>query len=392
MLILKMVNYLTGIVLIKISGTMPEKFINLCIAQQIFLWNITKSQEDIYAYIRLPDFFRIRPLVRRSRTRVQVIAYKGLPFFTKRIKKRKVFVAGALLFIFLLYFLSSFIWFIDIVGLKNLSSENIINIVYACGLKPGTPKEVINVKEIENEVLLQQPDIAWVGINFTGTRAVIEIVEKTAVKQEDKNPANVVACKDGIVTEVIAIAGQSNVKKGDTVKKGDLLISGLTADLPNQFVRAKGIVKARVWYEGYGEGYLVKTEYQRTGRQDISVRLRIGSNEILLKKDNDQIFDKSETEVIHKTLPWWRNKELNVESIINIRYELKPVYYQQSLEQAKDEARARAMQVLQNLVPESAYILTRNIDILKTTEENLIRVKASVEAIEDIGQTVIITQ
>jgi similar to stage IV sporulation protein len=391
MLISKVINYLAGTVFIKISGVIPEKFINLCISQHIFLWDINKSQEDIYAYIRLHDFFRIRPLVKKSRTKVKVIAYKGLPFCIKKIKRRKMFVAGALLFIFLLYFLSSFIWFIDIIGLKNLNNDKITKIVYSCGLKPGTPKELINIKRIENEILLDNPEIAWVGINFTGTRAVIEIVERTVIRQEDKKPAHVIANKDGVVTEVITIVGQSNVKKGDTVKKGDLLIRG-DVNAADQPVRAKGIIKARVWYESYGEGYLIKTEYQRTGRQEISVMLKLGSNEIMLKKDNEKVFDKSETEVIHKTLPWWRNRDLNVESIINIRYELTPVYYQQSLEQAKDEARAKAMQAMQNLVPEQAYILTRNIDILKTTEENLIRVKASVEAIEDIGQTVTITQ
>lgn len=392
MLILNTINYLTGTILIRISGAMPEKFINLCIAQHIFLWNITKNQEDFYAYIRLYDFFRIRPLVRKSGTKVKVIAYKGFPFFIKKMKRRKMLVAGALLFIFLLQFCSSFIWFVDVIGLKNLTSDKILPLVYSCGLKPGTSKEAVDVKKIENEILLANSDIAWVGINFSGTRAVIEVVEKTVARQEDKNPAHIVAAKDGIITEVIALAGQSNVKKGDTVKKGDILISGYTSTTTNQLIRANGIVKARVWYESYGEGYLVKEEYQRTGKQESSVMLKLGNNEILLKKNDGVIFEHSETEEFHKTLSWWRNKDLNVESIINICYEMTPVYHQQSLEQAKDEAKGKALQAIQKLIPETAYVLTRNIDMLKTSETNLVRVKASVEVVEDIGQTLLITQ
>ncbi|MDF2929591.1 MAG: sporulation protein YqfD [Anaerospora sp.] len=65
--------------------------------------------------------------------------------------------------------------------------------------------------------------------------------------------------------EIIALAGQPAVKKGDTVRKGDVLIKGIAPDIaptspnqpaqsapittPPQLVKASGIVKARVWYE-----------------------------------------------------------------------------------------------------------------------------------------------
>jgi similar to stage IV sporulation protein len=90
-------NYVSGIVSIRIKGDMPEKFINLCLAQHILLWNITKIGNDFYAFIRLPDFFCIRPIARKSRTTIKVLSHRGLPFVAKRVKRRKMLLVGAVL-------------------------------------------------------------------------------------------------------------------------------------------------------------------------------------------------------------------------------------------------------------------------------------------------------
>ena len=54
-------NYLRGAVKIRVIGTMPERFINLCITEQILLWGINKKGEDLVVWIGLNDFFKIRP-------------------------------------------------------------------------------------------------------------------------------------------------------------------------------------------------------------------------------------------------------------------------------------------------------------------------------------------
>ncbi|WP_425057564.1 hypothetical protein SCACP_20800 [Sporomusa carbonis] len=399
-------KYLRGAVKIRISGLMPERFINLCIAEQILLWGITKKDEYLIAWIGLDDYFRIRPLVVRSRTKVKAIAHFGLPFAVKRIKRRKMLVAGGVLFIILLNILSSYVWFVDITGLKNISEEEIKAIASQYGLKPGAVKDNVNIKSIEREILLNVPQAAWVGINFTGTRAVIEVVEKTVPKQEDKAPAHIIARKDGVITEIIALAGQPAVKNDDTVKKGDLLIKGVrpepvptvnegqppVIDAPREFIRAKGIIKARVWYEGYAEAELTRTIATRTGNRQMSVVLKIGNREITLKPMPTQLFQEFQTEIIHKQLPLWRNSGFIVESSITIYHETNLSQLDKSFEEARDEAQSKAMQMVQNTIPETAQILSRNYELLKTPEQNLVRVKINVETIEDIGETINISQ
>ncbi len=406
----KMMNYIRGTVRLQVSGSMPEKFINLCVAEQILLWGIMKKHNDFYVYMRLPDFFRIRPLTIKSRTRVKVVAHHGLPFTIKRVKRRKMLVAGALLFLIALHVLASYIWFVDIIGLKTLSSSRIRNVAYQHGLKPGILKELVSTKGIENAILLDIPEVAWVGVNFTGTRAVIEIVEKTMPKPEDKAPAHLVAAKDGVITEVITLLGQSMIKKGDIVKKGDILIKGVSGqtDLsaeqvgqenplpanpePQQLAKAKGIIKARVWYESYGEAELSAQVHKRTGQQSSTVLLKVGEREFVLKKAPEKPYDLFETEVIHKKLPGWRNSNFTVESTINVNYELVTSHTEITLEAAKDIARGKALSAVEGLIPETAQIVSRNIEVLQTAETNLVRVKVSVETVEDIGQSMPVIQ
>lgn len=404
----KLKKYINGSVKICITGAMPEKFINLCVAERIYLWGLSKENEKLYAWIELSDFYHIRPLVRKSCTRVSVKAYRGWPFLAKRIWRRKMLVLGAIMCLITIQIFASYIWFVDVVGTKATSPVKIAEVAKEHGLKPGVLKDTIQSKSIENAILLTIPEVSWVSVNFMGTRVVIEVVEKTIPKQEDKAPAHIVSDRDGIIMEIIALAGQPAVKKGDTVRKGDVLIKGIAPTIaptspdqpaqsaplttPPQLVKASGIVKARVWYESYGEAALQQIITERTGRQELEVLLHFGGNQIALKRAPQPPFDLYESEIVHKTLPQWRNSQFSVESTLNTYYELQASLHEISVEQARDEAKARALQSVQQSIPESAQILARNIEILKLNEPNLVRIKVGVETVEDIGISQMISQ
>jgi len=392
-MISNILNYLRGTVTIKVSGAMPEKFINLCMIEKINLLSITKQKEDFMICLGLSDFFRLRPLVRKSQNHIQVVGSAGLPFLTQRIKRRKMLVVGGIVFLTLLNILMSYIWFVDIVGMNSLPASQIKEVVYQQGLKPGALKDSVSTKMIENQILLNIPEVAWVSVNFTGTRAVVEIVEKTMPKELDKAPAHIIAAKDGIITDIIALSGQSAVKKGDTVKKGDILIKGVAYDgkatVTNsapQMIRANGIVKARVWYEAYSETELMQTIHERTGRQDIGVTVKILQHEILLKERTIDPERQFEVEVLKKKISWWRNSDIAVESIISTYHEVNTKVRTLSIETAREDSKAKALAEVQSLIPETAQVLSRSIEVLQIPEANLVRVKVNVETTEDIGQ------
>ena len=389
-------QYIHGTVTLKVSGSRPEKFINLCMMEKRHIFSISKRDNDFIICMGLSDFFCIRPLVRKSQTRIQVIGYWGLPFITRRIKKRKMLVVGGIIFFLIIHNVMSYIWFIEIVGMNNVPIKQIKECVYQSGLQPGVLKDEVNVKFIENQLLLSIPEVAWVSINFTGTRAVVEIVEKTMPKEVDKAAGDIIAGKDGVITEVIVLAGQSKVKKGDTVKKGDILIKGIVNDgkepLPNapeivpQMIRANGIVKGRVWYEGYGEGEILTVSHARTGQRKVGIALRILEHEFHIKPVQTPASGEFEVEVINKKLLGWRNSSIAVESIISNYYEIATTMIELTNEEARQQGEARALAEIEYLIPETAHVVSRKVEVLKTAETNLVRVKVNIETAEDIGQ------
>jgi similar to stage IV sporulation protein len=385
---------------IEISGATPEKLINLCMVHGIFLWGIIKHGEKMHASIYLPDFFDIRPLVRKSRCHIRVLSYDGLPFLWKRLQRRKMLWVGIAAFFILLNYLASYVWFVDIIGTKTLAKEQVLAAAYEHGLRSGMPKERLQAKLIEQHLLLEMPELAWVGISSQGTRVVVEVVEKTVAKEEDKAPAHIVAAKDGIIVEAIALAGEAVVARGATVKRGDILIKGVISEPatvqtkpneknqtpPVQHIRAKGIVKARVWYEGYGEALTEEIIWERTGNYTASVTARIGSWQALLNRPVDRPFAQYETETLQKRFPNWRNRALAVESTINTYHELQARVVTRREPEARELARDRALSAVKQRIPETAQILANDIAVIKTAEPNLVRVTAHVETIEDIGE------
>lgn len=83
-------KFARGTVQVEITGPIPEKLINLCMTHGIDLWGIGKRHEKIGASMYLADFFRIRPLVRKSQCRIRAVHFAGLPFIWKRIQRLPV--------------------------------------------------------------------------------------------------------------------------------------------------------------------------------------------------------------------------------------------------------------------------------------------------------------
>ena len=103
------------------------------------------------------------------------------------------------------------------------------------------------LSEVETEFLKRYDDISWININRRGTVAYVTLIEKEIENHELESSilySNIVAEYDCVIDEVTVKSGTAMVKPGDSVKKGDLLILGATAN--GDFCRAEGRIVGRV--------------------------------------------------------------------------------------------------------------------------------------------------
>lgn len=388
---MKIWNYLRGYVIIKVEGFFVEKFLNICIHRDMRLWNVRRVKPSIMeACISIKDFKRVRPVAKKSRCKVRIKRKQGLPFFVYRHRYRKTFLAGAFAFFISLYLLTSFVWNIEVSGNNKLTNEYLTDVLNSNGVKIGVFKGKINVEKLVTNMMLQVKDLAWVGVELKGTKLKVHVAERVETPQivpKDK-PCDIYATKDGIIKTVVAKAGMEMVKPGTTVKKGQLLVTGVVPNKnpqePSRIVHAMAVVKARTWYE---EMILVETnkvEKERSNNVKSFYYLNLLNKRIKIipGKMSFELFDKEESV---KTLSLGKDLELPFSLTHEKYYEIIESNKEIDIEEAKITAMNKAYESVVAQIPEGVEIIKTERHFIDSPDGKTYA-QLTLECLEDIGE------
>ncbi len=170
---------------------------------------------------------------------------KGVLGFLFNNRKNYAAIIALSLVAFLWYFSSLFVWDIRISGNKNTESDIIQEELSLVGFSVGTMWNKTDLSRVELSLLNSSKNVAWININRVGNVAYVRVVDKYTYDNDKKEGySNIIAMQSGIIEEISVTRGRAVVKVGDSVKKGDLLISGILSD--GTFTYAEGQVLARV--------------------------------------------------------------------------------------------------------------------------------------------------
>ncbi len=235
---------------ISISGGFPERFLNLCNREKIYLWDVMYCNGSVTAKIYCRDFLRLRKIRSKTGVKIKITRKHGLLFSLKKNKKRSVLFIGTAAALLFMLVLNRFVWVIDIKGNESLSRTEILEAAAELGLRSGTLVPFFDEGKAGRDIVnLSDGRILWAAINIKGSKAVIEIREASGTeekKEEDSSPCNVVADFDGIVLSCETYSGIAATAKGNAVRVGDILISGISEN-PNgsvNFHNAEGKITA----------------------------------------------------------------------------------------------------------------------------------------------------
>jgi similar to stage IV sporulation protein len=124
--------------------------------------------------------------------------------------------------------LSNFVWNIEILGTDRLDNQKILQALEKFGVKEGIEISSIDQQTLPSLLALEIDGIAWCSVNVEGVKVTVNISESAVTERFDNTPGNLVAKCDGIITKIEVLNGTTAVTLGQTVKKGDLLVSGFT--------------------------------------------------------------------------------------------------------------------------------------------------------------------
>ncbi len=275
-------NFIRGYVIIQVMGVSVERFINMATHKGIYFWDVERTDQGVCLQASVKSYGILRLCARKTGCKMKIVGKKGYPFIAHRYRKRKLLLAGFLFFIFSLYFLSSFIWLVEIQGNKRIGQEELYIYCKAEGLGVGSMKHKLNINEFKKKLMKNFPDISWVNVNISGTKATLQIAE-TIPKPTliDKSiPCNIIAKKDGLITHIATETGTPLVKEHDTVLAGDVLVSAEVAEkndagIISEYVHAKAQIWAKMYYKISFKVPFKYYEKQYTGlhRKDHSLTL-----------------------------------------------------------------------------------------------------------------------
>lgn len=377
---------------IRVEGFEQEKLLTECIRRGIPIQDI-HSLSDIEMTLTLmewdyKEFLRIA----KNRYQITVIRESGYkPAFKKAFGKKST-VVGLIIFAFLLYYQSTFVSEIRILGYEKFTETEIRASLREAGLYEGCSKGV-DLKKVKLQIYQDLDNIAWIGVKYIGNLAEVTIAEGTATpKPVDKSrPCHIVADKEGYVERTIAREGVVAALPGTYVKPGDILISGIVplkstaygtpvVDITERYVHSAGEVYARVPYRlfYYQEKYRFLKE--PTGRSISGLRLEIGGLRLntakLFYTYENSVYQEKEVVQLIRPIP------ITV-GFVRID-EVEVTREERSSTEIQKLANRQLRQAVKEKIPENSQILNKSLKF--STGENIIGVTILLETLEKIGE------
>lgn len=387
MLAFKKVRKITGELEVTATGLSPEKLLNISAQNHIRLSGVRRlSYTQLRFSIGPSDYNRLKKLLPEGRYKLNISSSRGLSLMLYAFRARYCLIAGIIISIALAFFASSRVWFVKVRGCQRVSEESVLNILESCGLKWGASVSGEELDEMEKRLMQELPDISWAGISRRGVNIYAYIKENSELPESTpvNKPADVIAAKDGVVEKVTVLQGRAVVTQGQTVRAGDVLISGelVYQDLPYQYVYALGSVQARIWYSGEKKIPLKQLQTVRTGNKAVVRTMRVFGQEIFL--DGENPFAQYETEESEQDV---MNLGIPVTIITQTYYETQTREYSITQEEALELGKSELELELSKSIPQDAEILKTQSSVKMVEGENAVTVSVFIETLEQIGQT-----
>ena len=275
-----MVRYILGYVKISVKSPFKERFINILSRRAINFWDVEETgPNELVLKMRARDYKKIRPLAKASMSRVHIIKKSGLYFLWRSYAKRQGLIIGFVMCLFVLWYSTSFVWSVELYNPTLISDETIYAMLDEMGVKKGARSSKINKDFIRNEMLMRSDELSWVGINIVGTKALVEVRQRTKAPEiiADDVPCNIVARRDGFIKKLEVLNGVAKVYAKTSVKKGDLLVSGVyeSEGQKTRYVHSMASVLAQTSYVYKDEISLIEEIKVYTGREKTLISLDI---------------------------------------------------------------------------------------------------------------------
>lgn len=263
----------------QLKGLNQERAFNN-LAKHVKIYKINKQENLSTFEVDSKDEGRVKELLSSGGFDVVLLGRRGFKKFIKKIFSSYGIMLGIVLGIAFYLLQYNFVLRVDVQGNQTLSSSEIED--YVGGLLGNRLKSQVDSKAIEEGIKKEFPLASSVSVALIGQTLVININEGVIPPEMGDEFSPIISEYDALVTDVELIQGTLNVKVGDVVQKGDILVYPyiIDADGEKRGVQPRANIEADLWIrqEYCHKDYVVKT--QRTGRSYDKTRVLLWNVEI----------------------------------------------------------------------------------------------------------------
>ncbi len=269
-------DYIFGTGAYTVTGADPEGCLNKLNINGIPLQNIQKEDDLTYTFTApLPREQEILTLAERSYCQGFCSGRYGLKVDLQKLLHRPFLLISLVIALFLTFSMGSLVWKIRIDAGDDHAEWKIRHVLRDLGVDIWCRTEDVDPLHLRYALLNEIPELSWVAVNPKGGKlTVLALLKEKVENTADTGPCNLVAVREGVITESTVLEGMDLVKVGDSVSQGQILVSGIEDyGLYMKLVRAEGEIYGQTWYRGTLVTPSKRAVKQYTG--DISHEIRI---------------------------------------------------------------------------------------------------------------------
>ena len=205
-----------------------ERAINALLSGSYRFTRMKYTGDGISLCIYLPRRKRLLRELETAGVEFSCSSVRGLPARLWSLVKKPGLALGLIFLLAITIASEGVVWDISVSGTEELHDADILDDLEEYGIRLGARISALNIDQICTDYLLENRELSWIRINAVGNCLQVVVREKDTRPGEDgERPSNIVASCDGLIYRVEVVGGQRLVSGGESVLKGQMLVSGL---------------------------------------------------------------------------------------------------------------------------------------------------------------------
>ena len=279
---------------LSITGSNISSLITKLVHNGVTIYNACRDKNSLFFSVSEKDYVIIKSLD-LDLYKVVVESKGGKYYLRNKLLYNMGIILGLIVSIVLYAIVSNKIFYIKVMGLKNIEYSVVESSLNSIGIKVFSNKPSDTsyiVKHLEGEF-----DFSMVSVITKGNAIIINVKEE--LDNINNNYNDIVAGFDMVIKDIVVYSGSAAVEKGDIVRNGDTLVYSynMLGDNKEQVVPKAKIVATRFISQSY-RFYNEEKIMVRTGSSKVIGCDYYLGNKVVYSRENEHGF--VDYEVVHK--------------------------------------------------------------------------------------------